>query len=477
MKVGLISPRGTERNQQNNIFFEIYKNLLPVVSFMIDDIEFIPNLGLLQIGAYLDDRFDVKYIDEDYIDISTSEPVIFDEEFDLVCLSACNNQAFRAYEIADKYREMGKTVVIGGFHPSALPHEAKQHADAVVIGEGEDTFPVLIEDWLKGELKPFYYSSGDVDLTKIPMPRYDAIGNITRFNKMPVFATRGCPRFCDYCCIKTLYGPRYRKKTIQQVVDEINELKRLYPRPYPFITFGDENLLADPEWSKELVRALIDLNIRWECYCDMAVADDDELLELLYESRCTELLIGFESVIPETLKHNAPWKAKRVHEYAKAIEKIQSHGIGIMGLFIVGFDQDGPDVFDRISEFIRETNLFDIDFAVLCPIPGTRVYDRFKAEGRILTENWNKYTWLHVNFQPKQMTPRELQEGLIRLFKEFSTIEMLEKRRKYFRNIYQRLAGENPPKFKFEQAYLKPEDFIKGKTEDKAGKSITVKSS
>lgn len=446
MKIAFISPRGTERNQQNNILYEVYKELIPVLSFMIDDIEFIPNLGLLQVAAMVGPEHDVRYIDEDYIDIRDAEPVIFEEDYDIVALSACNNQAFRAYEIADRFRKRGVTVVIGGYHPSALPEEAKEHADSVFIGEGEDTFPQFLEDYQRGEIKPFYKSKGDVDLTKLPIPRYDCIGNITRFNKLPVFATRGCPHYCEYCSVKMIYGPGYRKKDVSQVVAEIEELKRLYPRPYPFITFGDENLLVDKKWSKELVKALIPLKIRWECYADVSVAWDDELLDLLRESNCVELLIGFETVVQENMRMKDMFKYHTVKKYAGAIERIQSRGVGVMGLFMFGFEHDRPDIFEKTARFIHDTNLFDVDFAVLCPIPGTDTFNRLQRNGRIITRNWNKYTWIHVNYQPMHMSAKELQEGLLYMFKEFSSIEFLHKRKQYFRGIYKRLAGGKPKK-------------------------------
>ena len=441
MKIAFISPRGTERNQQNNVLYEVYKKLIPVLSFMIDDIEFIPNLGLLQIAALVGDEHEIRYIDEDYIDIRDAEPILFDDTYDLVALSACNNQARRAYEIADHFRSRGVTVIMGGYHPSAMPEEAKAHADAVFIGEGEDTFPQFLKDYEKGEIKPFYRSSGKVDISTLPSPRFDCIGNILRFNKLPVFATRGCPRKCEYCSVKMIYGPGYRKKNIDQVVREIEELKRLYPRPYPFITFGDENLLVDKKWSKELAKALIPLKIRWECYCDVSVAWDEELLDLLRESNCVELLIGFETVIRENMKMGDNWKYGMVEKYAEAIERIQSRGVGVMGLFMFGFDQDTPEVFKETARFIHETNLFDVDFAVLCPIPGTDTFNNLRKEGRILTYNWDKYTWIHVNYQPMNMTPKELQEGLLYMFKEFSSIEFLHKRKKYFKGIYKRLSS------------------------------------
>jgi radical SAM superfamily enzyme YgiQ (UPF0313 family) len=440
MKIAFISPRGTERNQQNSVLSEIYRELIPVLSFMIDDIEFIPNLGLLQVAAMAGPEHQVKYIDEDYINVQDAEPVIFEEGYDLVALSACNNQAFRAYEIADRFRERGIPVVIGGYHPSALPEEAKAHADTVFVGEGEDTFPLFLEDFEKGQAKPFYYSRGDVDLTTLPPPRYDSIGNIARFNKLPVFATRGCPHSCDYCSVKMIYGPGYRKKRVEQVVAEIEEIKRLYPRPFPFISFGDENLLADRRWSKELVRALIPLNIRWECYADVSVAWDDELLELLHESNCVELLIGFETINRENMRMQDMFKYNSVQRYAEAVEKIQGKNVGVMGLFMFGFDQDFPDVFEKTARFIHDTGLFDVDFAVLCPIPGTKTYEELSRQGRIITRNWNRYTWIHVNYQPMNISARQLQEGLLYMFREFSSLEFLQKRKKYFRGIYQRLT-------------------------------------
>jgi radical SAM superfamily enzyme YgiQ (UPF0313 family) len=440
MKIAFISPRGTERNQQNNILYEIFRDLIPVLSFMIDDIEFIPNLGLLQVAALVGREHDVRYIDEDYIDVKDAQPIIFDEDFDLVALSACNNQAFRAYEIADRFRKRGVPVIIGGYHPSALPEESKEHADAVFIGEGEDTFPQFLEDFRKGEVKQFYRSSGNVDLTTLPPPRFDCISNITRFNKFPVFATRGCPHNCDYCSVKMIYGPGYRKKSISQVVSEIEDIKKIYPRPFPFITFSDENLLVDKKWSKELARALIPLNIRWECYCDVSVAWDDELLELLRESNCVELLIGFETINQENMRMGDMFKYHSVKKYAEAIERIQSRGLGVMGLFMFGFDQDFPDIFEKTAQFIRDTNLFDVDFAVLCPIPGTETFERYVREGRILTRNWNRYTWIHVNYQPMRMSAKQLQEGLLYMFREFSSADFLLKRRKYFKGIYRRLA-------------------------------------
>ncbi|MCD6309477.1 MAG: B12-binding domain-containing radical SAM protein [Candidatus Eremiobacteraeota bacterium] len=441
MKVALISPRGAMRNQQNSILNTIYSRLRDIMSFIeVDDIEFMPNLGLLVIAAYLDPDDEVHYLEEDYVDPERSQEIVFDRSYDLVCLSGCNNQAKRAYQIADRFREMGVTVVMGGLHASSLPEEALEHVDSVMIGEGEDTFPAFLKDFKNGSFKKQYISSGNTDLTKVPMPRFDIVEDITRFNKITVQATRGCPRNCSYCSTKEVYGKRFRTKTPEQVAREIEMIKKLYPNP--FISFADENLLADPKYARELVSMMIDQKVRWECYCDVAVYKDTELLDMLRESNCVELLIGFETVIPESLKKVSPWKAAMLDKYREAVETIQGHGVPLMGLFMVGFDSDGPDVFERIYEFIEETNMFDVDFAILCPIPGTQLYDELKKEGRITSEDWDRYTWYHVNYKPMKISPKELRDGIMWIFNKFNTPERIRKRKEFFNSVLRKLYGD-----------------------------------
>lgn len=443
MKIAFISPRGTERNQQNSCFNEVYRELRYVLTFSIDDIEFMPNLGLLTLAGTCPPDWDLHYIDEDYIDVESAEKIPFDEDWDLVCLSACNNQAYRAYQIADQFRAKGVPVIIGGYHPSALPLEAKRHCDAVFLGEAEETFPEFLQDLKAGTIKPFYRPKRMADLTKVS-PRFDIIHGIERFNKFTMLATRGCPHHCEYCCITPLYGHKFRTKTVEQVIREIEQVKALYPNPY--ISFGDENMFIDKKFAKELLRAMIPLKVRWEAYSDLSVADDPELLELIYESHCVELLVGLESLNPDNLKLMDHWKYQRFMRegHLPALRRIQEAGVGVMGLFIVGYDHDTPDVFEAIRDFIVEAELFDVDFAVLCPLPGTPLFHRLRQEGRILTENWDLYTWMHVNYEPKNMTPEQLQEGLLWLFREICTVEWLLRRKEYMRNLYARLYGDRP---------------------------------
>jgi radical SAM superfamily enzyme YgiQ (UPF0313 family) len=264
---------------------------------------------------------------------------------------------------------------------------------------------------------------------------------ISKYNRFPIQATRGCPRTCDFCFIHKIYGPKHRHKTVEQVINEVKTIKSMVEQP--FISFTDENMFIDRQYSKELVKALIPLNVLWECYCDISVAEDEELLELLFESHCVILLIGLETLNPKNLAEYNPWKHNRIKQYKESINKIQSHGVGVAGLFIVGFEDDEPDVFEHIRDFAIETKLVDIEVSALCPFPGTGLYDRMKAEGRILTEDWEKYTWIHMNFQPMRMTPTQILEGLFRLFKDLTGLERLIYQMKFFKSAAARVYGKN----------------------------------
>jgi len=441
MKIAFVSPRGSESNQGNSLLSNIYLKLHKILNFVeIEDIEFMPNLGLLTVAGQFPSSWELRYIDEDYIVPGTADDLDFDEKFDLVCLTAVNSQAYRAYAVADEFRRRGVRVAIGGMHASAVPEEALAHADAVIVGEGEDVVPRLVDDLRRGSLQRLYRSHGNVDLTTVGPPRLDLVQGWSRFNKVPLQATRGCPRGCKYCSIITTYGKLYRHKSVAQVVAEVEMAKRLHERPW--VSFADENLYLDRKYTKELARALAPLNVRWECYCDSQVAKDEELLELLHASNCVQIMIGFESLNPSSLKDAAPWKSRIVHEYRASVERIQSHGIGVMGLFILGLDDDDLDVFERIRDFLDETNMFDADFAILCPIVGTPLFDDLKAAGRIVSENWDHYAWYHVNYKPSKLTPQQLQDGILWLFQEYNSPPRVWKRIEFFRQVFERLHGD-----------------------------------
>jgi len=437
MKIGLISPRGAEKNSRNLLLQRVYERIKHLAAFVeVDDVEFVPNLGLLQVAAYFPEDWQLSYIDENYLELNGKPPEHYWGDFDLVLLSGFNHQAKRAYRIAQNLQKAGVKTVMGGLHASALFEEAKQYVDAVVVGEAEELMPQLIEDFKAGRLQPFYRSDGKVDLTKVLPPRYDLM-NPALYNKIALFATRGCPHHCEFCCLKGIYGPEYRKKTVPQVCRELDLIKTAAGDK--FITFADENLLADRAYSKELLKALIPYRINYECYCDAGVAEDDELLDLLKESGCLELLIGFESVEPAVLAALEPWKAQKLKDYPRIIEKIQSRGLGVVGLFVLGFDQDTPETFAKMADFIDKTGLFDVDISLLTPIPGSRLYQNLEAENRLLSRDWDRYTWHNVNFKPRGLTPQELVRGKFQVYRHFYRESALRERMSRFGEIYARL--------------------------------------
>ncbi len=410
MKIGFISPHGVEIFQEDHIFNEFIKNRKELVEFTDDELEIMPNLALLTLAGYVDSKHTVKYYEEGYYLERNVVPPFLEEDFDLVVLSAFTYQAPGAYKLALHFRKRGIPVIIGGNHITAMPEEALQYADFVVIGEGEDTFPKFLHDFEKGKAKRVYTSSRNVELDKTPLPQFHLLENPERYNKIPLQTIRGCPYNCEFCSIIAVYGHKVRKKSISRVIEEIQLAKKIFKNPH--ISFVDENMLVDKEYSKELLRKMIPLNVTWECYCDIKIAEDEELLDLMHQSGCYEIQVGLETVNEESLKQVSPWKAKMLKKYPEYIKKIQDHGVGVMGLFMLGLDKDTPDIFRKLWEFIKENHIFEADLAIMQPLPGSRLFHRLKKEGRIIRTEWDKYTWYHINHIPARMTPEELKKGM-----------------------------------------------------------------
>jgi radical SAM superfamily enzyme YgiQ (UPF0313 family) len=391
--------------------------------------------GLLIIAALTPDCFDIELIDENFEDIN------FNEKYDIVAISTVTQQATRAYQIADEFRKRGVKVVIGGIHATVLPEEAKQHADSVVVGEAEETWPIFIEDFLNDNIQPFYRATRPVDLTKSPMPRYDLLKH-QNYKIIWIQATRGCPRDCEFCVASNVYGTKYRHKTIDQVVKEVRYVKSICNTQ---IGFADDNMFIDKNYSTDLVKELIPLKIKWMAQTDISAGENEELLKLLKKSGCVMLLIGFESISNRGLESldRGNWKLRQLDKYLGVIENIQAYGIGVLGAFIVGFDSDDASIFERTAEFIINNHLYASQITVLTPLPGTRLRERLIKEGRILSTEWDKYTFLDVNFMPKQMSPRELQNGIFEVYQRVYNKEVRLKIAKHFKDIYSKLADEN----------------------------------
>jgi radical SAM superfamily enzyme YgiQ (UPF0313 family) len=334
------------------------------------------------------------------------------------------------YRIADFLRARGTTVVLGGLHCTLLPEEAAEHADAVVAGEGELLWPRVLRDWEAGTLRKIYRNGSfhDVDLARTPAPRYDLLDPST-YNRYPVQTTRGCPLHCEFCAASRIYGG-YKTKPVEQVVRDLRAAKGAWR--HPFIELADDNTFVNKPWSRELVRAIAKEEVHWFTETDVSVADDPELLDLLARSGCRQLLIGFESPRADSLDglDAANWKAKRHDRYRRAIDQIQSRGITVNGCFIVGLDQDTPDIFDEVERFVKSTALMEVQVTILTPFPGTALYRRLQAEGRLLGEKfWDRCTLFDVNFVPKRMSVADLEQGFESLMKNLYSPEESRRRR------------------------------------------------
>ncbi len=394
----------------------------------------LPSLGLLTLAGLTPDKFEIEY--HEIADLKKLPEL--PTHFDLVAISTFTAQLKEAYQVADYYRANGVLTVMGGITASSLPEEAREHCDAVVIGEGEPLWPEVLRDFENGCLKPFYAQSppGQFDLRDAPMPRFDLL-DPSKYNRLTVQTSRGCPHRCDFCASSILLTQRYKVKPVEKVIAEIHEIKRIWARP--FIEFADDNSFVHREHYKKLLRALAKENLRWFTEADVRVAEDDELLGLMRDSGCQQVLIGLESPRRNSLngvelKNN--WKAKQRDFYKAAITKIQSYGITVNGCFILGLDADTPDVFDDVFEFVRGSGLYEVQVTFMTPFPGTPLYYRLKNEGRIIRDKaWELCTLFDINFQPKNMSVAELQSGFLGLVKRLYSAEEAADRRGKFKRM------------------------------------------
>jgi radical SAM superfamily enzyme YgiQ (UPF0313 family) len=412
----------------------------------------LPSLGLLTLAGLTPASVDLHYLEVPDLKDIHGVPA----EFDFVAISSFSAQIHEAYELADRYRLLGTRVILGGLHVSALPDEARLHADAVVIGEGEPVWPAIMADLLSpAGLKPVYDArSLDYSLANSPMPRFDLL-DIERYNRLTVQTQRGCPFRCEFCAASLRISPTYKIKPVDRVIAEIHAIKKLWKRP--FIEFADDNTFVNKAHSKQLLRALAGEGVRWFTETDLSVADDEELLDMLRDAGCAEVLIGFEGTTfssVDGVEQRANWKAKRVDTYLEAIRRIQDRGVRVNGCFILGLDGAGPESFEQIWEFVQASGLYDVQITVQTAFPGTPLYTRLKNEGRILRDQaWELCTLFDVNFQPAKMTVAELEAGLRTLGSRIYSDESTQKRREDFRRNYIAKHRHNPTQTRGEHVH------------------------
>jgi len=364
---------------------------------VIKDIWFA-RLTLTALAALTPPEIEVKITDENV------DPIDFEEDVDLVGVTGMVMHAPRAYEIAQKFRQRGIPVIMGGPHASSLPFEAKEHADAVVIGEAENVWEELIEDYKKGCLKPFYRNENFCSMERLPFPRLDLLRKNAYMTVNCVQTTRGCPHQCDFCHVTHFFGKTYRCRPVEEVVDEVERLDG------EFVVFIDDNIAGNRRYAKELFTQLKPLKKKWASQASMTLTRDPELLKLAAESGCVSLFMGVESLSTENLKEvNKTFN--RVSQFDEAMKALHDHDIMVLAGFIFGLDHDDEGVFERTLRFCERNRIELPTFFILTPLPGTALYQRMESEGRLLHKDWGQYNGATVVFKPKLMTEETLQRG------------------------------------------------------------------
>ncbi len=375
----------------------------------------MPQLALYILEGLTPPEYDVKIIEEETTDIN------LEEECNLVGISCMTANAPRAYELCQEFKKRGKTVILGGVHPTILPDEALQHADSVVVGEAEGVWETLLKDFQNNNLKRKYYNPTP-DLSKYVPKDFSKIITKRLVNLIPIMTSRGCPYNCDFCCVTNLFGKKIRHIPIENVVRDIQE-----SGAKSFI-FLDDNIIGHPKYAKALFKAIKPLNIIWVGQASISLlASDNELMQLAAESGCKILFFGIESVSEEQLQSMR--KAfNEIEHLERAIKKIKKLGILIHASMVFGFDNDTKEVFKDTVRFLIKNKVSTVSFNVLTPYPGTKIYEELNKEHRLTTTNWKYYDHNTVVFKPKNMTAYELQIGKINTRKKFYSISSIMKR-------------------------------------------------
>lgn len=361
----------------------------------------LPPLNLPTIAAITPPHIQVKIIDD------RVEEIDYEDDVDLVGITCITETAWRAYDIADRYREIGVPVILGGIHPTLMTQEALKHADSVFCGEAFGEWENVLKDFEKGKLKNIYRNMQPSDLTNIPSPRFDLLKQSSRYvrNVRMINATRGCYMRCTFCSTQEFWEGTFRCRPIEDIVEEIRGGKE------KLIVFVDDDISGNKEYARKLFEALEPLKIYWVSQTRINFCLDKELLSIASKSGCISLFTGFESISKETLKSIRKYQ-NVVENYNRAIENCHKNKICIEAGFVFGFDTDSKTIFQDTLKFILNSKLDTININILHPIPGTPVFKQFESDGRILTHDWNAWaSHGRCLFQHKLMTADEVEAG------------------------------------------------------------------
>jgi radical SAM superfamily enzyme YgiQ (UPF0313 family) len=368
---------------------------------------YLPGLTLLALAATTPDEVDLTLMNE-----PVSDPP-FDRHWDLVGLTGMGSGLKRAWQLGDEFKARGSKVVIGGIAASLAPKEwSEPHADCLVFGEAENTWPLVIQDFLAGRMKSCYSADTRPDIATLPQPRYDLMTPGEKGLWRPVQATRGCPFPCEFCSIQSYFERSYRKRPISQIIRDVRAAKATGSR---YIAFIDDNIGVDWPFFADLMQALIPENIFWASQCSIHLADKPDMLALAYRSGCRILSFGIESVNAASVESvgksfNDPAR------FRELLGRVREAGITVSTEMIVGLDGDTPDTFEHTFRFLMENRIPLPRVYILTPVPGTPLYQEYQAEGRIFNHDIGDYNGGKCVFRPKGMDATTLQENYWRLY-------------------------------------------------------------
>ena len=364
-------------------------------------------LPLTMIAAATPRRHQVVICDENV------QPLDLDADVDVVGIGFMTALAPRAFEIARRFRQRGVITVAGGYHPTLCPDQTAEHFDAVVLSEGEDTWPRVLRDIEAGTPQRIYRPDCAVNLAALPTPRRDLTRAVSRHyvTTSAVQTGRGCPHHCAYCSITAFHGGTYRARPVGQVVDELRTLPRR-------LMFVDDNIIADPAHARALFEAMVPLRKRWVSQCSVRIADDPELLALAHRAGCRGLFIGIESISAESLK-SVDKSFNDPQSYARRLAAIRRQGIGVQASIMVGFDHDGTDVFRRTLRVLQRARVDALQLNIVTPLPGTPLFDHMDRLNRVIDRDLSRYDFIHTVFRPAKMSPAQLQAGAEWLYRQF----------------------------------------------------------
>ena len=377
---------------------------------------------------------------ESEIILEILEDIPWDTDADIVGISSMGHGVIRSIDVAKKFKELGKTVILGGYMVSIMAEEALKYCDAVVIGDAEFVWEELLKDYENGTLKKIYEKNLEKGFFSTPLPRFDLIVNKKIGDFLPVQAGRGCPNVCSFCSVACLYKGHYIKKPLAEVVRDIKQIKELGFKKFLLL---DDNIFSDREYLHELLDEIKRLDMEWMSQCDIKIGREDRLLEQLAESGCTTLSFGLESISRESLVGmNKGWADPA--KYPELIRNIQRHGIDVSTEMVVGGEGDTLESIRMTKDFIEENKISVPRFYILTPIPGTKFFKDIVAQGRLINDNIYSFDGTEAVHKPKNMTPEELTAAYWELYESLFTYKSIVKR-----NIIRKEFLKKPGKYLF----------------------------